>query len=299
MEHGAIFCVDGGGTRSRGRLVDEAGRVLGESEGGPCNVATDPVRSIASLTAIWRDCAVKVGRDPASTSHVTLSIGAAGLYVRSAREAFLALCPRFARTVCLSDGYAALAGAGGGKPCGLIIAGTGAAGHRLYPDGTSTQRDAWGWVGGDRGSGAWIGRKALRHALAVCDHVRPRDIFSDRVLDALGGRAGIADRLVGVGPERLATLAPLTLAAADEGVPTAARIRARAAEHLTELAGVLDIGPGVALYMAGGLAPIFAPLVSERLGHSVLEPGADALSGCFLAAMGRAPEERMAEGCGA
>ena len=110
--------------------------------------------------------------DPDKLGDVVLSIGAAGLYVPSARARFLAAIPQFAETITLSDGYAALIGAGGGNPCGLIAVGTGVAGHRLWPNGWSARRDAWGWIGGDRGSGAWLGRKALRHTLMVIDGIR-------------------------------------------------------------------------------------------------------------------------------
>jgi len=287
------FCVDGGGSKSRARLVDSAGRTLAEAEDGPCNPSTGLARAAESVTSLWRRCAASAGRDPEATGTATLAIGAAGLYVASSRAKLLAALPRFARTVAMSDGYAALIGAGGGKPCGLMIIGTGIAGHRLWPDGFSVQRDAWGWIGGDRGSGAWIGRKALRHMLAVVDGIRPRDALSERVLAAMGGRARLAEGLVGIGPDRLAALAPLVIAAAEEGIGRAVHIRDRALHHLAALAKVLDIGPSDMLYAFGGLAPSFAPALTERLGHPVATPGADAMTGCHLVAAGRAPAERI------
>lgn len=293
MSSQPILCIDGGGTRCRARLVDSAGRVLAQAEDGPCNPSTDTARATASTLAVWQRCAAAAGLDPAEAGAAALAIGAAGLYVPSARERFLAMLPPFARTVTMSDGYAALIGAGGGKPCGLIIMGTGIAGHRLWPDGSSVQRDAWGWIGGDRGSGAWMGRKALRHMLAVLDGVRPGDGLSARVLAAFGGRAKLHETMAGMGPDRLGALAPLVLAAAGEGVASAVRIRDKAIDHLAALARVLDIGPGDTLYAAGGLAAVFAAPLGEKLGHAVATPAADAMQGCFLVATGRAPVERV------
>jgi len=295
MNSDLILCVDGGGSKSRARLVDGAGRTLAEGEDGPCNPYTDVARAVASAAALWRRLAAASGRDPAASAHAVLAIGAAGLYVPSAREAFIAGMPPFARTVALSDGYAALIGAGGGRPCALMIVGTGVAGHRLYPDGRSVQRDAWGWVGGDRGSGAWIGRKALRHMLAALDGVRPRDALADAVLGALGGRALLTEALVGLGPDRLAALAPLVLSAAREHVASAVQIRGRALDHLAALGRVLDPGPHEAFYAAGGLAAVFAPDVAQRLGRAMLAPQADAMTGCYLVASGQAPTERVFE----
>ncbi|HEY1722396.1 MAG TPA: BadF/BadG/BcrA/BcrD ATPase family protein [Magnetospirillaceae bacterium] len=288
-----IFCIDGGGTKSRGRLFGADGRVLAEGEDGPCNPSTNLDRALTSTLALWERCAKTAGLDPAKTGDAVLSIGAAGLYVPAAREKFLAALPNFKRVVTMSDGYAALIGAGGGKPCGLMIIGTGVAGHRLWPNGFSVQRDAWGWVAGDRGSGAWLGVKALRHMLEVVDGIQLADGLSTRVLAYFGGRAKVNDAISGIGPDRLAALAPLLLAAADDGVPRAVQTRKRAVEYLSALARVLDIGPSDALYAAGGLASIFAPMISETLGHKLATPQADAMQGCYLVAMGRAPEEKV------
>ena len=140
----------------------------------------------------------------------------------------------------MSDGYAALIGAGSGAPCSLIIIGTGIAGHRLFANGLSIQRDAWGWVAGDRGSGSWIGQKGLRHCLAALDGVVREDGLSRAVLGAIGGveslRSGWTRDL---GPQRLATLAPIVLEQATAGDEAALRIRRRAVEHLVALIGVI------------------------------------------------------------
>lgn len=284
---GIVFCVDAGGTQCRGRLYDAAGAVLAEGGAGPCNPTTDVAQAAASLTSLWRTCAV--GHDEAS---VVLAIGGAGLFGRTVREKFLAAIPSFARAVVMSDGYAALIGAGGGAPCALIIAGTGVVAHRLYPDGRSFQRDGWGWIAGDRGSGAWIGQRALRHALAAIDGLVPRDDLADAVLAKLReADKDLGNWLAGMGPSRLGALAPLVLDAARAGNDVAQRIVARAADHLAALAGTLDVGPDVALYFAGGLASVLRAPVAERLQRAVAVPAADAISGCRLVAIGAAPPE--------
>jgi glucosamine kinase len=293
MADGLIYCVDGGGTKSRARLVDAAGTSLAESESGPCNPSTGFDRAVATFNALWLHCATAAGLNPGKSGGIVLSIGAAGFTVPAARSRFLAAVPQFAKTVASTDGYAALVGAGGGKPCGLINIGTGIAGHRLWPDGVSVQRDAWGWIGGDRGSGAWLGQKALRHTLSVLDGIVPPDGLSERVLASAGGRVRLAEALAGMTPDGLAALAPYILAAADDGVPRAIAIRRRAIEHLTNLARVLDIGAGDTLYAVGGLADVFAPCVGKRLGRALARPEADAMHGCYLLAAGRAPVERV------
>ena len=294
MELGLILCVDGGGSKSRARLCDSTGKMLAEAEDGPCNPTTGVPRAVQSIGGLWQSCS-RATDDRYRMADVTLAIGAAGLYVPSSRVRLLKVLPRFRDVVTLSDGYAALIGAGGGKSCALLIVGTGVAGHRLWPDGTSVQRDAWGWVAGDRGGGAWLGLHALRHTMEVVDGVLTADDLARSVLEIVGGAAAMIEWIVGLGPDRLATLAPLVISAADAGVASAIAIRDRAIAHLAALTGTLDLAPGVKLYAFGGLATIFAPMLAARIGRPVLLPESDAMTGCFLVATGKAPPERVRE----
>lgn len=284
------FCVDAGGTHCRARLFSSDGRVLAEGASGPCNPTTDLARAAASLNDAWAQCAAAAGQDPAS---VSCAIGGAGMVVTSIQQAFLAEIPRFGRITVANDGYAALIGATGGQPGALIIAGTGVVGQRLYADGLSLQRDGWGWIGGDRGSGAWIGRRALRHALAAMDGLVAADALSDAVLDALGARDRRANAwLSGLGPDRLGALVPLVF---DTPCATAEATLRRAAEHLAGLAGTLDCGPEIPLFVAGSVATRLRGRIADVLGREVGVPPADAITGCFLLATGAAPPERMVE----
>ncbi len=294
---GPIFCVDAGGSQCRGRLVGADGAVLAQSRSGPCNPTTDLDRAVASLTELWSACAAEAG---CAAPEATLAIGGAGLLAPDIRRRFLAACPRFARAEVMTDGYAALIGAGGGLPCALIIAGTGVVGHRLLADGNSVIRDGWGWIGGDRGSGAWIGRRAVRHALAAVDGVVPRDRLAGSVLAALHAGGNFSGGvLVGIGPDRLAALAPLVLDAAKDADAVAERIVDGAATHLAALAGSFALAADDALYMAGGLSPVLRPRVAARLGRVVAAPAADAITGCLLVATGAAPPETLLPQLGA
>jgi glucosamine kinase len=285
------FCVDAGGSKSRARLLDAEGDALADAIGGPCNPSTNLEGSVASLAALWRGCCLTIGRDEGQIDDVVLAIGAAGTYIDAGRKKFLAACPPFAHFCVMSDGYAALIGAGSGKPCALIIAGTGVAGHRLYANGLSVQRDAWGWIGGDRGSGSWIGQKALRHCLAALDGVEAEDNLSRVILSAIGGVEGLrAGWMRDLRPDRLAALAPLVLEQASAGDEMAHRIRARAVEHLAALIAVVA-SPDDPLYAAGGLVAPLCGFLRERSGIPIIEPDSDAITGCWLVATGKAPEE--------
>jgi glucosamine kinase len=286
-----FFCIDGGGTRSRGRLLDGEGGILAEAVAGPCNPGTNMPWALESAASLWRHCCGAVGRDEEQREEVVLAMGAAGAYMEGGAK-FLEAFPRFGRNCLISDGYAALIGAGGGVPASLIIIGTGVAGHRLFANGVSIQRDAWGWLAGDRGSASYIGQKALRHYLATLDGVAPQDGLSRAVSEAIGGVEALRSGWMrDLGALRFGSLAPVVLAQAEAGDPMAVRIRDRAVDHLVALIGVIA-DADTPLYAAGGLVAPLKALISREISIPILEPRSDAITGCWLVASGRAPHER-------
>ena len=293
MTEPLTFCVDAGATRSRGRLYDGAGEALCSAEGGPANASYDGEGAIASVLALWRDLNATLGRDPDALTGVTVAIGGAGLYLKKVRDAFVARLPAFAAVVTMSDGYAAMIGAGQGQPCGLITIGTGVAGHRLFADGTSIQRDAWGWIVGDRGGGAWMGTQAVRHMVEVQDDIATPSGLSRAVIERVGGGSGLlAGALANLDGRRLAAFAPLVLESDRAGCPVAGAIMAQAVRHLADLARVLRC-VDVPLFLNGGLAePLHSRLVLA-MGRPVQEAWGDALAGCLLVARNEAPPERV------
>jgi hypothetical protein len=169
------FCVDGGGSRSRGRFVGIEGTVFAEANGGPCNPSTNLERAVASVVDLWSHCCSVIGRPNNQFKGVVFAVGAAGAYIDVGKD-FLSACPPFARSCWMSDGYAALIGADFGAPCSLLIIGTGVAGHRLYANGRSIQRGAWGWSAGiGEGEVGSAGRRcdiASPHSMALCRKTR-------------------------------------------------------------------------------------------------------------------------------
>lgn len=291
-----FFCVDAGATGSRGRLYDQSGTALADATSGPANASYDSAQALASVADLWTKLNAVAGRDPRDFGAALFSIGGAGLYNPVACAAFVAGLPAYAAVRTMSDGYAALIGAGGGKPCAMMTIGTGVAGHRLFEDGTSIQRDALGWIAGDRGGGCWLGTRALRHALEVWDGVAPASALSQTVLEKVGGTDGIVSGgLAGLNATRLAAFAPLVIAEADVGCTVSASILAQGVDHLARLVGVLKCAD-VPLYLNGGLAEVLEPMLVERIGRTVDAPAGGPLEGCLLVAQGRAPEERAVFG---
>ncbi len=292
MDTSLTLCVDGGGSGSRGRLVDQNGNAIAETAGGPCNPTTDLAAAVAAISELWRQSAGQAAIDPAETGGHRLAIGAAGLVMPEARDAFANALPAFASATIVTDGYAALIGAGGGRPCCLIAMGTGAVGHKLMADGRSLQRDGWSWLGGDRGSGAWIGRRAIEHALMARDGV----VAGGEMVRALDQKIGESEGavlafLARLTPERAAALAPLVISASEAGDRAATDIHERASAHGAALVRALDPAPGEPLYLTGGLSEVLGGRIESRIDRRFDKPQGDALNGCFLIASGQAPDE--------
>ena len=47
-----------------------------------------------------------------------------------------------------------------------LISGTGSVAWGRTPDGRTARAGGWGYLLGDEGSGYWVGRQAVRHALS-------------------------------------------------------------------------------------------------------------------------------------
>ncbi len=292
MDTSLTLCVDGGGSGSQARLADANGKAIAEAASGPCNPTTDLAAALAAISQLWRDIAGQADIDPAETDHHHLAIGGAGLVMPEARAAFADALPVFSSTIIVTDGYAALIGAGGGKPCCLIAMGTGAVGHKLMTDGRSFQRDGWSWLGGDRGSGVWIGRQAIEHALMARDGVVAAGEMTKAVDRAIGESEGAALAfLAQLTPERAAALAPLVIGASEADDPAATDILEHAGAHGAALVGALDPSPDEPVYLVGGLADVLKDRIESLIGRSFDEPQGDALQGCFLIASGQAPDE--------
>jgi glucosamine kinase len=267
-------------------MYSSDGAVLAQAQAGPCNISTDPVTSALNIISVWRSCAAIAGCDAGLPGAVRAVIGAAGTLPLATRQIFLKALPEFGALDLVMDGHAAMIGAGLGRPCLLIIAGTGAVGHGLYSDGRSIRRDGWGWIGGDRGGGAWIGRKAIRHAVDVSDGLCPPTPLGLKVLAEFEPKGGIASALAGIRPHEIAAYARLVFQGARQGDEFAEALIERAVGHFANLVALLDIEPDLPVFMAGGMAIEITHRLARRLSREILNPETDALHGCYLIATG-------------
>ena len=285
------LCLDLGGTKSTGALFDGDREVA--RAGGPAGaVSLGTEVSMSAIAGLWG----QLGRGISQTE-TGVYVGLAGIGLRDRVAEMHRRLAGFGRSVILGDGYGALVDATGGAPGTLVAVGTGVAAMRLLPDGTCRTGSGWGFPAGDLGSGAWIGLQATsaltrhldgshgvmgaglaRRLMAVTGETAPQ------ILGWLtGGRAGDYGRL-----------APVIVAAAEEGEAFACVVMEGAAREIADVALALwDRVPDV-VHVSGGLGLSLVPWcrkVAPAIDWRVSE--ADPVRGLALMARGGAPMERL------
>lgn len=270
---GLFLGIDGGGTGCRARIVDGVGRVLGEGAAGPANVTTDTHGTCANILAATRQ-ALPQGVEM-SDLHAVL--GLAGANVRDSVARLLPGLP-FARIRVVSDALTATRGAVGTGDGIVAAIGTGSVFSRQWR-GEYRQVGGWGLVLGDEGSGAWIGRSILAHALRARDGLFPETDLSRDLIREHGGPDGIVAFARDARPIDFAQLAPRVAASGDDA---ARRVMSAAAEEVGAWISVLQPDPHLPVVVLGGLGEQFARLLAPR--WTIQSPLGTALDGAVALA---------------
>lgn len=247
--------IDGGGTGCRAAVADASGRTLGRGEGGPANIATDPEGAAANILA-----AAALALDGVGTpSEVHAGLGLAGANLPSAVEALRARLP-FARARIATDAVTAAKGALG-EADGIVAAlGTGSV-FAVQRGGVIRQFGGRGFVLGDEGSGAVLGRSLIARALRADDGFEVMTPLLQALLDEHGGAEGLLAFGLGAGPADFAALAPRVTSADD---PSARAILSAALDEVAAMVERLQDGGRLPVVFLGGLGPVYAARLAGR-----------------------------------
>src|SRR5581483_6720673 len=169
MASNSLFLgVDGGGTRCRARLCDSAGQRLGEGESGPANIRRGVQDAYTSVLAATRQALEQARLTAQDLPRITACLALAGATEPVDRHVAETHHHAFHSAIITSDAHAACIGAHHGGDGGVVIVGTGSIGWGVL-GGTQYRVGGWGFELSDEGSGAWIGREALRRVLLAHD----------------------------------------------------------------------------------------------------------------------------------
>ncbi|GHD05460.1 N-acetylglucosamine kinase [Zhihengliuella salsuginis] len=300
---GAVVGLDVGGSKTHAVLtIDgvQTAEVLAGSANPSSVGAEEAGRQLAGVFARLADGNPRPAR---------VCAGVAGADTDESRAVFAGLLAKHApgAEIAVVHDTALLLAAAGLETGIALIAGTGSVAWGRGADGTAGGREArvggWGYLLGDEGSGYWVARAAVRHALERLDLGDGPDRLSQQLAADCGLQG--AEELLGhfyANPERRywASRSRVVFELAAAGDPASTVIVAGAADALAYLVarvagrlGRADGQPPLPVVMAGGMAvnqPLLQRHLRDRLAghglHDVRVLDADPVHGAVRLAAG-------------
>jgi glucosamine kinase len=276
--------VDGGGTGTRARIEDAAGRVYGTGIAGPAAVRLGIDRSMAELEAACRHAVEEAGLAQDELANIDAGVGLAGIGRKGALEEIQRRPHPFRSVVYVNDAHIACMGAHSARDGGIVIIGTGSVGFGVVA-GEEIRVGGYGFPISDEGSGADLGLHAVRLALRAFDGRLIATSFTREVMTRFQNDPFEAvawmDRATAT---EYATFAPMVIRHADDGDPLARRIVREAAEQIDILVRSLVERGAPKVALLGGLASPIAPWLAPDVQRRLSPVDGDAVAGALLIA---------------
>jgi glucosamine kinase len=187
-----------------------------------------------------------------------------------------------------TDAHAACVGAHRGRNGGVVIVGTGSIGWAIV-DRRQYRVGGWGLPLGDEGSGAWLGREAMRRVLRAYDGRAAWTPLLTRLFEGFDADPHAIVRWAATArPGDFGVLAPIVVKHPAPDDAAATLLIHEAAQHIAALATRL-VGLGAdRLALSGGLARALEPWLPPEMRADLVPPAGDALSGALQLAQAEA-----------
>ena len=278
--------LDGGGTASRARLTDRDGHVLGEGLSGSSNLTLGVGVAAASIRAACDAAIAASAFKNISYAQIHAGLGLAGANVPELAAALRNIPFGFASMKLASDAEIACLGAHGGADGAILILGTGSQGLALIKGETKTI-GGWGFLIGDDGSGAQLGRAAIRAALRAHEGWGPASPLTAQIMARFN--ASPSEMVIWAAqatPRDYGHFAPWVLEARRKGDQVAeVLINYSLADVSAMIAALVALGASRVALM-GGLAEFYGEMLPHSMRAHLVSPQADALEGAILLARG-------------
>ena len=177
--------LEGGASRTVAVLVDGRGRIRHRSEGGPCHLRLTGDREMLALWRQFRRDLIPVLDGTRPTAVGAFLAGCRTAYDKAALRRLLKSVWPHSIPLAGNDMESAFASAFGSGDGILVICGTGSV-VCARKRGAMIRVGGWGHVGGDRGSGYWMGRELLRSIFRARDELDATDALARSALTFLG-----------------------------------------------------------------------------------------------------------------
>ena len=269
--------IDGGGSKCSAILFNHKGEFVAQGIAGAANAARDLPLTLHSIVSSIELALkhTKLGLESLSQIHV--GAGLAGACVPNVNAKLLSWNHPFASFKVVSDLTTACYGAHAGNDGALLIVGTGSSAARMQ-QGQLSQFGGHGFVLGDKGSGAWFGRKAVAVTLEALDGLIAFSPLNTHIMTTLGvtSSTDLLQSMISASPSQFAALAPGIIALAKQGDKISVALVEEGVAYLDKLCRRTLLDTKLSLVLMGGLAPSLEPwlssLVRERIVKALAGP---------------------------
>ena len=274
--------IDGGGTKCKARLEDANGNILAEAIAGPANAAKDIEGTLHSIYSACDQLLAQVKNQDIRLADIHAGIGLAGVNLPQVKANILSRPHPFASLSLTTDLHIACLGAHNGADGAIIITGTGSSGA-VISKGECIEVGGHGFLVGDKGSGAWLGKMAISHCLEALDQIQAQCAMTKQVLELLSCRSAhdLVSATLNAKPSFFAQLAPMVLSLAAEKQTSAMTIVSDGATYISQLARQLLKQAPQRLSIIGGISNLLIPWLDEDvkavLSDAILQPEAGAI----------------------
>lgn len=259
--------IDGGGSGCRAAVSDADGRIIGQGQGGPANINSDVEGAAVNIMAATARALEGTGADPRD---LIATLGLAGGTMTAATERLAGLLP-FARMRIVNDAVTAARGALGTQDGILAAIGTGSV-FAVQRSGDLRQVGGRGFLMGDEGSGAVLGRALLSLAMRAEDGFADMTPLLQEILERFGGVEGIIRFGNTASPADFAAYAPGIVTGDD---PAARQVLDAALAEVRHILTVLQVDAHLPVVFVGGLGPAYAARLTDWPQRPALGTGVD------------------------
>lgn len=288
MAQDIFISVDGGGTKSKVRIENSAGQLLGQAVGGPSNIRLSVKTAWQSIYNAITEALTPIGislQNPHYRFHA--GMGLAGCEISDIYKDFISQPHPFRTLHVTSDAHTACIGAHNNHDGAIIIIGTGTIGYQIQ-HGIESRVSGWGFPHDDEGSGAWLGLEAARLTFQWLDHRIEKSPLLDTIFEffnrdletflAWANRANSSE---------YARLAPIVINHSQQEETLAVRLMKKAAHAIDRIGIALEkkratSDEPIPTCLFGGIAPFIEPWLSEELRSRLTPRKGDANMGAIL-----------------
>ena len=264
--------IDGGGTKCKARLEDAQGNLLAEAIAGPANAARNLTGSIKAILQASEKAIVSANIKGLTLNHIHTGIGLAGINIPQVKQAFLKQSLPFASWHVTTDLHIACLGAHLGQDGAIVIVGTGSSGIAIHND-QKLEVGGHGFVVGDKGSGAWLGKMAISHCLETLDGITPNNMLSEQVMSLLkcDNAYDLVNLTLEAKPAFYASIAPLIQKLAASQQKDALLLVNQAATYINKICQRLLSDGLNRLSLIGGITQALTPYLDSHL-QKIIQP---------------------------